>query len=336
MVYGQCWLQGSFAEYCIVDGRNVSPMPKLVDPLNAAAIPLVSQTSYQAIIKMKLKKGDKFLILGGSTATGIAAIQIAKKFIECGEVIVTSSQEEFCKSLGADRVINYKEADWTKELKDYGVDAIYDCVGGEESWDKCRTQGVIKKDGHYITIVGDKEHGDTLTFGKIVGTGFSVLNRKFWGSVGHQKYDMMLADSKKNLKDISSLIDANKLKIKLDPQSPFKFEDFMKVFDVSMSRRAKGKLVLFVSDDDEKFVDEKKEEVKQEEEPKQEEEEEKPKQEEEKPKEEQEKPKKEEDQEVEEPKEKEEQEEEPKKDEEEEAPKEDDKDKPSDDKGDDQ
>ena len=166
LVYGQCWKMGSFAEYCIVEAKNVYRMPSLIDPLAAASIPVVAQTSYQAIIKAKLKKSDTFLILGGSTATGIMAIQIVKKFIECDQVIVTSSQEDLCKSLGADRVINYKNEDWTQILKDYNLDAIYDCVGGQESWDQCRKQNILKQDGYYITIVGDTQHGDNYGFGK--------------------------------------------------------------------------------------------------------------------------------------------------------------------------
>ena len=275
LVYGQCWKMGSFAEYCIVEAQNVHKMPSLIDPLNAASIPLVAQTSYQAIIKAKLKKGDKFLILGGSTATGIMAIQIAKKFIECDQVIVTSSQEDLCKSLGADRVINYKKEDWTQILKNQYFDAIYDCVGGQQSWDQSRKQNILKKDGYFITIVGDTQHGDNYGFGKIIGTGLSLVNRKFWGSIGNDpNYDLHLMDSGKNLRDISSLIDANKLKPVLDTESPFKFEDYLKMIDKSMSHKAKGKLVIKISDDhkiksnqkEQKEVREQKDDIKEEEE----------------------------------------------------------------------
>merc|ERR1712173_65273 len=77
-----------------------------------------------------------------------------------------------------------------------------------------------------------------------------IVNRKFWGSVGNQKYDIMMADSTKNLRDITSLCDANKFKAVIDPDSPFKFEDFMKMFEKSMSHKAKGKLVIQIGDDD--------------------------------------------------------------------------------------
>jgi len=253
LVYGQCWRghQGAFAEYLVCRGKNVHKMPRSMSPLHAASMPLVSQTSYQAIQRLKLKKSDKVLILGGSTATGLIAIQIAKHFIKCSEVIVTSTQERLCKGLGADRVINYKNEEWSKVLGNYNVDAIYDCVGGQDSWDLCRTQHVLKMDGRYATIVGDQMHGEELTVGSILGTGLSLMNRKFWGAVGHQKYDFVMADSSRNLRDITALIDGGKIKAVLDAESPFKFEEFQKVFEKCKNHSARGKLVLHIADDEE-------------------------------------------------------------------------------------
>jgi len=252
LVYGQCWRghQGSFAEYLVCRGKNVQRMPRSMSPLHAAAMPLVSQTSYQAIQRLKLKARDKLLILGGSTATGLIAIQIAKHCIECCEVIVTSTQQELCRSLGADRVINYREEQWSKVLENYNVDAIYDCVGGQDSWDLARSQHVLKMDGRYCTIVGDQIHGEELTVGNILGTGLSLMNRKFWGAVGHQKYDFVMADSSRNLKDITALIDGGKVRAVLDPSSPFRLEEYLKVFEKCAVHSARGKLVLHIADDE--------------------------------------------------------------------------------------
>merc|ERR1712130_811177 len=168
LIYGQSkTFSGSLAEYSLVNIKDIHVMPSNVTPLQAAAIPLVSQTSIQSLATAQVSKGQKLLILGGSTATGMAAIQIAKHYIQCSEVVVTSSQEELCKSLGADRVINYKKEQWEVALKDYECDAIYDCVGGQKSWNDCRSEKVLKGNGHYVSIVGDDEN--PLTFGKMVG-----------------------------------------------------------------------------------------------------------------------------------------------------------------------
>merc|ERR1719361_1429432 len=242
---------GSFAEYAVVDGKCLYKMPSNIDPAQAAAVPLVTQTSWQSLEKLKVNKDSKLLIFGGSTSTGLMASQIAKRHIGCAEVIVTSSQEELCKKCGADRVINYKTEKWEEVLKDYGLDAIYDCVGGVDYWNKCRSEKVLKKSGRYVTIVGDTAHVGKMTVGTLVGSGLSIANRKFWSSMGYQSYDMVLTDNKKNMDDIAKMIEAGKLEAVLDPDSPYKFEDYLKMFEKSMSHRAKGKLVIQIASDEE-------------------------------------------------------------------------------------
>ena len=98
--------------------------------------------------------------------------------------------------------------------------------------------------------MGDSLHGEELSVGTLLGTGLSLVNRKFWGAVGHQKYDFVMADSSKNLRDITALIDGGKIKAVLDAESPFKFSEIMKMFDKSMSHKARGKLVLHIADDE--------------------------------------------------------------------------------------
>eukprot|EP01083_Nonionella_stella_P188566 695320_1 len=249
-VYGNDW--ATFAEYTVVSGRNIHKIPKTLSPLQAASVPLVAQTSYQVLVdKMHLQKTDKVLILGGSTAVGIWGIQIAKHVIGCSEVIVTSSQVELCTSLGADRVINYREEKWTEVLKDYGVDAIYDCVGGLESWQLCQSQGVIKKDGRYITLVGDTTHGGQFSVKSIMGIGLSMVNRKFWNAVGSgPSYAAFLTDSTKSLPELTAAIESGKLKPVLDKESPFAFDDWLSMFNKSMAHKARGKLVIKIGDEE--------------------------------------------------------------------------------------
>merc|ERR1719295_1137130 len=60
---------------------------------------------------------------------------------------------------------------------------------------------------------------------------------------------MVLANNKANMDDIAKMIEAGKLEPVLDPDSPYKFEDFLKMFEKSMSHRAKGKLVIQIATD---------------------------------------------------------------------------------------
>ncbi len=108
---------GSFAEYVIADVKNIAIVPHKLSSGEAASVPLIAQTSYQALTDYcKVKEGHKVLILGGSTATGLMGIQIAKN-LGASQVIVTSTQEALCKSVGADQVINYREDNWWEVLK---------------------------------------------------------------------------------------------------------------------------------------------------------------------------------------------------------------------------
>merc|ERR1712066_79557 len=113
-------------------------------------------TSFQAIMhKGGFKSGGKVLILGGSSGCGVYAIQIAKLY-GASTITVTSSQEAFCKQLGADRVLNYKDESvpvWYEALKGEGYDVIVDMVGWKESWDNAHK--ILKKNGAFVTIVGD-------------------------------------------------------------------------------------------------------------------------------------------------------------------------------------
>merc|ERR1719203_2033001 len=115
--------------------------------VEAASLPLAAMTAYQAIMhKGSFPKGGKLLILGGSSGCGVYGIQIAK-LRGASTITVTSSQEAFCKSLGADAVINYKDESapvWHEQLKGQGYDVIFDCVGGKESWSNAHR--VLKKD----------------------------------------------------------------------------------------------------------------------------------------------------------------------------------------------
>lgn len=149
---------GTWSHYITIPATNIMEIPEQCPFLETAALPLAGGTSYQALVeKGRLQKGNKVLILGGNTACGLFAIQIAKAF-EASRIIATcSSREEELKKLGCTDVINYKNEQWSEKLKGENIDIIYDTVGGLQSWEKAPL--VLKKNGYFVTIVGDSEHG---------------------------------------------------------------------------------------------------------------------------------------------------------------------------------
>jgi len=139
---------GCYAQYVAIDAKRVGRAPANLTPFQAAVVPLTGLTSLQALATLGLKEGSKVLVLGGSSGTGSAAVQIAKA--QGFHVTTTCSTRnvDFVTSLGADVVINYNETKWWEEAKD--IDGVYDCVGEKEVFE--HAQAVLKDGGKYTTI----------------------------------------------------------------------------------------------------------------------------------------------------------------------------------------
>lgn len=147
---------GAYAEYCIIPEGMAIKLPETLTYEEGAAIPEVFLTAYQTLYWLGgLQENETVLIHAGASGVGTAAIQLAKK-IGKAKVIVTAGSEEkleFCKKLGADVVINYKEKEFDKIVLEVtqgkGVDLILDFVGASY-WEK--NLNSIKVDGRMVLI----------------------------------------------------------------------------------------------------------------------------------------------------------------------------------------
>ncbi|RKR81601.1 NADPH:quinone reductase-like Zn-dependent oxidoreductase [Mucilaginibacter gracilis] len=126
---------GTFAEYVKTPAQYLHPKPAHLTWEQAAAIPLAGLTAYRALFtKGKLKAADKVLIVGAGSGTGSFAIQWA---IAAGATVYVTSGSadkiELAKSLGAIDGVNYKDADWDKQLQQLagGFDVVIDSALGE-------------------------------------------------------------------------------------------------------------------------------------------------------------------------------------------------------------
>lgn len=155
---------GTFAEYIAIHEDDIALKPKNLSFEEAASIPLVGLTSYQALHDiMQLQKGQKILIHAGSGGVGTFAIQLAKIM---GAIVTTTASEagaNLVTSLGADEIINYKTEKFEDILKNY--DAVFDTIGGatlEKSFN------IIKRGGNIVSVSGMPN----ARFGKEFGSGF--------------------------------------------------------------------------------------------------------------------------------------------------------------------
>lgn len=156
-VYGQAagvaGNSGALAEFAATSADQLAKMPSKLDFKQAASLPLVAVSAWQALVEhIKLQSGQKIFIHGGAGGIGSIAIQIAKHMGAYVATTATNDGVDFVKSLGADEVIDYKKQDFAEALKDF--DAAFDTVGGE---DFNKAIGVLKSGGVGVSMTAQAD-----------------------------------------------------------------------------------------------------------------------------------------------------------------------------------
>lgn len=234
---------GTFAEYIAIHEDDIALKPKNLNFEEAASIPLVGLTSYQALTDiLQLKKGQKILIQAGAGGVGTFAIQLAKLM---GATVATTANEagaNLVKSLGADEIINYKTEKFEEILKNY--DAVFDTLGGEILE---KSFGIIKDGGKLVSVSGLPN----ARFGKEYGSGFfktllfSAASHKLTGLEKKHNVQytfLFMKPSGEQLRIIANFIETGKIKPIID--KVFSFIDAQKAMEYAESGRAKGKIIL--------------------------------------------------------------------------------------------
>jgi NADPH:quinone reductase len=128
---------GGYAEYCTTPAKWALPPPPGLSMRDAASLPENYFTVWHNVFERgHLSPGETFLVHGGSSGIGLTAIQLAKAF---GATVITTvgnaEKAAFCRKIGADHVVNYREADFQAEVASItqkrGVNLILDMVGGD-------------------------------------------------------------------------------------------------------------------------------------------------------------------------------------------------------------
>jgi NADPH2:quinone reductase len=128
---------GGYAEYCTTPATWALPPPPGLSMRDAASLPENYFTVWHNVFERgHLSPGETFLVHGGSSGIGLTAIQLAKAF---GATVITTvgnaEKAAFCRKIGADHVVNYREADFQAEVASItqkrGVNLILDMVGGD-------------------------------------------------------------------------------------------------------------------------------------------------------------------------------------------------------------
>src|SRR6266536_997604 len=237
---------GTFAEYISMNENDVALKPKNISMEEAASIPLVGLTAWQALIeKANLKKGQKVFIQAGSGGVGTFAIQLAKHL---GATVATTTSAHniaLAKSLGADVVIDYRKDDFETILKDYDV-----VLNSQDTKTLEKSLRILKPNGKVISISGPPD----VEFAKEIGSPWFVkLIMKILSSgikkkakrLGVNFSFLFMRAEGSQLTEITSLINAGVIKPVIDKVFPF--EQTNEAMSYVEAGRAKGKVVVKVN-----------------------------------------------------------------------------------------
>ena len=141
---------GAHAEFiCIRESARIAPKPEGMSFEQAAAVCDGGLGALWCLRLADLRKGQRILIYGASGAIGTAGVQLAKYFGTDVTAVCNTKNLELVRSLGADRVIDYTQEDFTKNGQTY--DVIFDAVG-KHSFRRCKDS--LKRGGSYLATDG--------------------------------------------------------------------------------------------------------------------------------------------------------------------------------------
>ncbi|MFX1705119.1 NADP-dependent oxidoreductase [Chitinophaga sp. CC14] len=236
---------GTFAELIAINEADVALKPQKLTWEEAASIPLVALTAWQALVeKANLKKGQKVFIQAGSGGVGTIAIQLAKYIGATVATTTSTANVAWVKALGADVVIDYKTEDFETILRDYDV-----VLNSQDTQTLEKSLRILKPGGKLISISGPPDPAFAKEFRlgwplKIVMglLSFGVRRKAKRRHIGYSFLFMRAEGSQ--LSKITALIDAGFINPVVDKIFPF--EKTNEALTYVESGRAKGKVVIKV------------------------------------------------------------------------------------------
>ncbi|MET6990799.1 NADP-dependent oxidoreductase [Sediminicola arcticus] len=227
---------GTLAEFVAVTSIAVSKKPGNISFEEAASLPLAGLTALQSLEYAGIKENDKVLIHAGSGGVGSFAIQYAKAKGAYVYTTTSTSNVEWVKALGADRVIDYKTEDYKSIAKD--VDIVFDTLGQNYSLESFE---VVKQGGIVVSIVGPLDEASAKMFGMADYKLPEELAKASSEKDAEYKFIFMHPNGA-HLNEIKSMIEDEKIKPIIDKVYPF--SESIEAFIHLASGRAKGKIVV--------------------------------------------------------------------------------------------
>ena len=234
---------GTFAEFVAVKEASLAPKPTSLLMEEAASIPLVGLTAWQALVEIaKLRAGQKVFIQAGSGGVGTFAIQLAKHIGAYVATTTSGANAEWVKKLGADVVIDYRQDDFENMLRDYDV-----VLNSQDTATLEKSLRVLKPGGKLISISGPPTpaFADEIKAPWYLRLVMAALSRRVRKLAAQRRVDfsfLFMRASGQQLRDITALIDKGKIRPIIERVFPFAQTN--EALAYVESGRAKGKVVV--------------------------------------------------------------------------------------------
>jgi NADPH:quinone reductase-like Zn-dependent oxidoreductase len=236
---------GTFAEYIAIDEADIALKPQNLTIEEAASIPLVGLTAWQALVEVgKIKTGQKVFIQAGSGGVGTFAIQLAKHLGATVATTTSAKNIDLVKSLGADVVIDYKTQDFEMVLSGYDL-----VLNSQDAKTLEKSLRILKPGGQLISISGPPDPAFAKDFGlnPLLGLVMRFLSRtvrKKANTLGVRYSFLFMKANGAQLAQITALVEKGVIKPIVDRVFPFEQTNEALVY--VETGRAKGKVVISV------------------------------------------------------------------------------------------
>ncbi|MBK6746792.1 NADP-dependent oxidoreductase [Ottowia sp.] len=234
---------GSIAEFAVVPESAAALKPANLDFVQAASIPMVGLTSWQALKeRVNLQPGQKVFIPAGSGGIGTFAIQLAKLLGAKVGTTTSTGNVELVRSLGADEVVDYKKQAFETVLS--GYDAVLGTVRGDSIE---KSIGILKARGKIVSLVGplDVAFARARRLNLVLKLVFALMSRKIMRLAKKRDVDYSFLFARpdgEQLAQIGKLLETQRIRPVID--KVFTFEQAKEALDYLALGRAKGKVVV--------------------------------------------------------------------------------------------
>ncbi len=237
---------GTFAEFVAVKESALALKPRNITMEEAASLPLVSLTAWQALVeKGKLKKGQKVFIQAGSGGVGTFAIQLAKHLGATVATTTSESNTSWVRELGADVVIDYHQNDFEDVLKDYDL-----VLNSQDGKTLKKSLNILKPRGRIISISGppDPVFAEEIKANWLVKQIMRLLSWETRKKAKQREVDYSFLFMKANgdqLREIGKLVESGAVRPVVDKVFPFAATN--DALSYVERGRAKGKVIIKVA-----------------------------------------------------------------------------------------